>query len=99
MNVEDAARFMAELRPGLAVPMHYGLFAKTRPINEFVMACRAREQATRVLELGKRFRYEDHRHQDLSLQRLSHQLGVHQSADRRARPVHGVGEATLGTAN
>lgn len=54
MNVEDAARFMAELRPGLAVPMHYGLFAEnTADPNEFVMACRAREQATRVLELGE----------------------------------------------
>ena len=54
MNVEEAARFMAELRPGLAVPMHYGLFAEnTADPNEFVIACRAREQATRVLELGE----------------------------------------------
>ncbi len=54
MNVEEAARLMAELRPGLAVPMHYGLFAEnTADPSEFVVACRARGQDTRVLELGE----------------------------------------------
>lgn len=56
MNLEEAARLMAELRPALAVPMHYGLFAaNTADPHEFVVACRAREQATRVLELGETF--------------------------------------------
>lgn len=40
MNVQEAARVIAELRPRVAVPMHYGMFAEnTADPAEFVTCC------------------------------------------------------------
>jgi L-ascorbate 6-phosphate lactonase len=56
MNLREAAEFMTELSPELAVPMHYGLFAEnTADPNEFIAACTARQQPAIALELGKSF--------------------------------------------
>ncbi len=56
MNLREAAEFMSELCPTLAVPMHYGLFAEnTADPDEFIAACAAYQQPAAVLELGKCF--------------------------------------------
>jgi L-ascorbate 6-phosphate lactonase len=54
MNLQQAAVLAAALHPTVAVPMHYGLFAEnTADPNEFVVACRTRRQAARVLHTGE----------------------------------------------
>lgn len=54
MNLDEAAALAASLRPTVAVPMHYGLFAEnTADPREFVMACQSRGQDTRMLEYGE----------------------------------------------
>ena len=53
MNLSEAAQVIAELRPRLAVPMHYGMFAEnTADPEEFSRACAARGQPTVILECG-----------------------------------------------
>ncbi len=56
MNLREAAEFMTELCPRMAIPMHYGLFAEnTADPNEFIAACSARQQPAVALELGRSF--------------------------------------------
>jgi len=53
MNAADAARVIAALRPRVAIPMHYGLFAEnTVQPDEFLALCQAFGQATMTLEPG-----------------------------------------------
>jgi L-ascorbate 6-phosphate lactonase len=54
MNLDEAATLAAALRPAVAVPMHYGLFAEnTADPDAFAAACRTRRQPVRVLEIGE----------------------------------------------
>ena len=53
MNATDAAALVAQLQPGVAVPMHYGLFAgNTADPQDFVAACRTHGQPTRLMQIG-----------------------------------------------
>ena len=53
MNLTEAAELVAALKPAIAVPMHYGMFAEnTADPQEFVAACHARNQDTLLLETG-----------------------------------------------
>jgi len=53
MNSKEAAKFVARLKPGMAIPMHYGMFAEnTADPNEFVDDCHALGMSTLVLETG-----------------------------------------------
>jgi L-ascorbate 6-phosphate lactonase len=53
MNIEEAAELVAALKPGVAVPMHYGMFAEnTADPQQFVAACRTQNQNTLLLETG-----------------------------------------------
>lgn len=56
MNAEDAARVVAALRPRLAIPMHYGLFAEnTVAPDDFVARCAANNIDTFVMTPGEEF--------------------------------------------
>jgi len=53
MDAGCAARLVEQLRPGLAVPMHYGLFAEnTVEPGEFLSLCREAAQPTMTLTPG-----------------------------------------------
>lgn len=53
MNAKEAAELVAQLKPGVAVPMHYGMFAEnTADPHDFVDACNARGLSALVLEIG-----------------------------------------------
>jgi L-ascorbate metabolism protein UlaG (beta-lactamase superfamily) len=53
MDAACAAQVVAELRPSLAIPMHYGMFAKnTVDPEEFLSLCRSAGRATRTLTPG-----------------------------------------------
>jgi L-ascorbate 6-phosphate lactonase len=72
MNLSEAAEFMAELCPTMAIPMHYGLFAEnTADPNEFVAACTARQQPAMALELGKYFTLSNLLNQGVSIDQVS----------------------------
>ena len=54
MNHVEAAELASDLRPAVAVPMHYGLFAEnTADPHQFVTACQARGQKAYVFENGE----------------------------------------------
>ncbi len=53
MNSKEAAKFVARLKPKMAIPMHYGMFAEnTADPAEFVNDCREQGISTLVLENG-----------------------------------------------
>ena len=53
MNLTEAAELVAALKPAIAVPMHYGMFAEnTADPQEFVAACHVRNQDALLLETG-----------------------------------------------
>ena len=54
MNVEEAGEMVDALRPSLAIPMHYGMFAENTADPElFVQACRKNGVQTRLLVPGE----------------------------------------------
>lgn len=54
MNLTEAAQLMHELRPRLAVPAHYGMFAEnTADPGEFVAACAQLGQPAVALPFGR----------------------------------------------
>ncbi len=54
MESAEAAKLVAALKPVVAVPMHYGMFAEnTADPREFVTKCRVRGQETLLLEAGR----------------------------------------------
>lgn len=72
MNLCEAAEFMAELCPTMAIPMHYGLFAEnTADPNEFIAACNARQQPAVALELGKSVTLSNLLNQGVAVDRVS----------------------------
>ncbi|MCD4824311.1 MAG: MBL fold metallo-hydrolase [Phycisphaerae bacterium] len=54
MNIEDAVRLAEVIQPGLAVPMHYGLFAENtvEPVD-FIEQCRKNEINAICLHIGR----------------------------------------------
>jgi len=53
MDAASAAKVVGELRPAVAIPMHYGLFAEnTVDPEEFLSPCREAGQPTRTLTPG-----------------------------------------------
>lgn len=54
MNLHEAAKLVAELKPRLAIPMHYGMFAEnTADPDEFIAACDRLGQPAAALECGR----------------------------------------------
>jgi len=54
MTLSEAVELVAELKPGLAIPMHYGMFEEnTADPNEFASACQAIGQPIKLLDLGE----------------------------------------------
>lgn len=53
MNITEAAEFVVQLKPEIAVPMHYGMFAEnTADPNSFADTCNAKGVPTLILEIG-----------------------------------------------
>jgi L-ascorbate metabolism protein UlaG (beta-lactamase superfamily) len=54
MSVDDAVKLVARLRPRLAIPTHYGMFAEnTEDPERFLAGCRAAKIECRTLALGE----------------------------------------------
>lgn len=54
MGIDDAVRLLAEIRPAVAVPSHYGMFAgNTADPVAFVTACARAGLRAMVMELGR----------------------------------------------
>ena len=54
MGIDDAVRLLAEMRPGVAVPSHYGMFAEnTADPAEFAAACARAGLRSAVLDPGR----------------------------------------------
>ncbi len=54
MHVDDAVSLAARLRPRLAIPTHYGMFAEnTENPQRFIDGCRLQKIACRTLQLGE----------------------------------------------
>jgi L-ascorbate metabolism protein UlaG (beta-lactamase superfamily) len=54
MSVDDAVKLLARLRPRLAIPTHYGMFAEnTEDPERFLAGCRAAKIECRTLALGE----------------------------------------------
>jgi len=54
MGIDDAVRLLAELRPALAVPSHYGMFAEnTADPAQFAAACARAGLRSAVLDAGR----------------------------------------------
>lgn len=55
MNVEEAVEVARRLQPGLAIPMHYGMFAEnTEDPKKFIELCRMKQIHARELNLGRK---------------------------------------------
>jgi L-ascorbate metabolism protein UlaG (beta-lactamase superfamily) len=53
MNAEEAAEFLVQLQPDVAVPMHFGMFAEnTADPRDFESACHAKGQNTFIMKTG-----------------------------------------------
>jgi L-ascorbate metabolism protein UlaG (beta-lactamase superfamily) len=54
MNIDNAVKVMAEVRPAVAIPMHYGLFAgNTVDPAPFIRKCDAVGVKAALLEIGR----------------------------------------------
>lgn len=53
MTLSEAVQLVSQLKPRIAIPMHYGMFAEnTADPHEFAQKCQAVGVATQLLEIG-----------------------------------------------